>query len=209
MGIKQLLFLCFFALTTSLSAQSVTEHVVVKGNTLYSLSKQYGITVNALLEANPQIAGTTLSIDDVLIVPMPEQKDSRLLNTADSVAIIQDTARSEATFDMYKVRRGDTPEDLAQEWGFPDMASFYRLNPDARTNWKRGLRLVRPVNDIALLQATVDTVLPQPAPTSDTLLVSGLDSARTSLEILGILPFFHMDYINETALSKRSPVAMS
>ena len=172
MGIKQLLFLCFFALTTSLSAQSVTEHVVVKGNTLYSLSKQYGITVNALLEANPQIAGTTLSIDDVLIVPMPEQKDSRLVNTADSVAIIQDTARSEATFDMYKVRRGDTPEDLAQEWGFPDMASFYRLNPDARTNWKRGLRLVRPVNDIALLQATVDTVVPQPAPTSDTLLVS-------------------------------------
>ena len=209
MGIKQLLFLCFFALTTSLSAQSVTEHVVVKGNTLYSLSKQYGITVNALLEANPQIAGTRLSIDDVLIVPMPEQKDSRLVNTADSVAIIQDTARSEATFDMYKVRRGDTPEDLAQEWGFPDMASFYRLNPDARTNWKRGLRLVRPVNDIALLQATVDTVVPQPAPTSDTLLVSGLDSARTSLEILGILPFFHMDYINETALSKRSPVAMS
>ena len=209
MGIKQLLFLCFFAITSSLSAQSVTEHVVVKGNTLYSLSKQYGITVNALLEANPQITGTALSLDDVLIVPMLEQKNTVLLNTTDSVASIQDSVGIEAMFDMYKVRRGDTPEDLAQEWGFPDMASFYRLNPDARTNWKRGLRLVRPVNDIALLQATVDTVVPQPAPTSDTLLVSGLDSARTSLEILGILPFFHMDYINETALSKRSPVAMS
>lgn len=209
MGIKQLLFLCFFAITTSLSAQSVTEHVVVKGNTLYSLSKQYGITVSALLEANPQIAGTTLSLDDVLIIPMPERKDSALAPTVDPVADIQDSAGSEATFDMYKVRRGDTPEDLAQEWGFSDMASFYSLNPDARTNWKRGLRLVRPVNDIALLQATVDTVVPQPAPTSDTLLVSGLDSARTSLEVLGILPFFHIDYINETALAKRSPVAMS
>ena len=209
MGIKQLLFLCFFAITSSLSAQSVTEHVVVKGNTLYSLSKQYGITVNALLEANPQIVGTTLSLEDVLIIPIPERKDAVFVNTADSVAIIQDTARSEAAFDMYKVRRGDTPEDLAQEWGFPNMASFYRLNPDARTNWKRGLRLVRPVNAIALFQATVDTVVTQPAPTSDTVLVIKSDSARTSLEILGILPFFHMDYINETALAKRSPVAMS
>ena len=141
MGIKQLLFLCFFAITSSLSAQSVTEHVVVKGNTLYSLSKQYGITVNALLEANPQIVGTTLSLEDVLIIPIPERKDAVLVNTADSVAIIPDTAHSEAAFDMYKVRRGDTPEDLAQEWGFPNMASFYRLNPDARTNWKRGLQL--------------------------------------------------------------------
>ena len=71
MGIKHLLFLCFFAITTALSAQSVTEHVVVKGNTLYSLSKQYGITVDALLEANPQIVGTTLSLGEVLIVPLP------------------------------------------------------------------------------------------------------------------------------------------
>jgi hypothetical protein len=209
MGIKQLLFLCFFAITSSLSAQSVTEHVVVKGNTLYSLSKQYGITVNALLEANPQIAGTTLSLEDVLIIPIPERRDSVLVNTADSIAIILDTARREAAFDMYKVRRGDTPEDLAQEWGFLNMASFYRLNPDARTNWKRGLRLVRPVNDIALFQASVDTVVTQPVATSDTLLVGKSDSSRTSLEVLGILPFFHIDYINETALAKRSPVAMS
>jgi len=209
MGIKQLLFLCFFAITSSLSAQSVTEHVVVKGNTLYSLSKQYGITVNALLEANPQITGTALSLDDVLIIPMLEQKNTVLVNTTDSVASIQDSVSIEAMFDMYKVRRGDTPEDLAQEWGFPDMASFYRLNPDARTNWKRGLQLVRPVNDIALFQATVDTVVTDAIPTSDTSLVVKSDSSRTSLEVLGILPFFHIDYINETALAKRSPVAMS
>ena len=100
MGIKQLLFLCFFAITSSLSAQSVTEHVVVKGNTLYSLSKQYGITVNALLEANPQITGTALSLDDVLIIPMLEQKNTVLVNTTDSVASIQDSVGIEAMFDL-------------------------------------------------------------------------------------------------------------
>ena len=124
MGIKQLLFLCFFAITTSLSAQAVTEHVVVKGNTLYSLSKQYGITVNALLEANPQIAGTTLSLDDVLIIPMPERKDSVLAPTVDPVVNIQDSAHSEAKYDMYKVRRGDTPEDLGAGVGFSRYGLF-------------------------------------------------------------------------------------
>ena len=108
MGIKRLFIYCFFAITTALSAQSVTEHVVVKGNTLYSLSKQYGITVSELREANPQIAGTALGLGDVLIVPPPVQPepvtvDSHLPNTAK-----QDTTESTPAFEMYKVRRGDS-----------------------------------------------------------------------------------------------------
>ena len=87
MGIKRLLLLCLFAVTTTvLSAQSVTEHVVVKGNTLYSLSKQYGITVDALLDANPQIVGTTLSLGDILIVPKPTQADKSPLTAAVSIS---------------------------------------------------------------------------------------------------------------------------
>ena len=210
MGIKRLLLLCFFAVTTTvLSAQSVTEHVVVKGNTLYSLSKQYGITVDALLEANPQIVGTTLSLGDILIVPKPTQADTSPLTAAVSISDSIDTAHATPAFEMYKVRRGDTPAGLAKEWGFPDMASFYRINPDARSDWKRGLQLVKPMNEMAVLQATADTLVVKPASTADTAVFLKADSTRSSLEVLGILPFFHIDYINETALAKRSPVAMS
>nr|MCH9773595.1 LysM peptidoglycan-binding domain-containing protein [Bacteroidota bacterium] len=169
MGIKRLLLLCFFAVTTTvLSAQSVTEHVVVKGNTLYSLSKQYGITVDALLEANPQIVGTTLSLGDILIVPKSTQADTSPLTTAVPISDSIDTAHATPAFEMYKVRRGDTPAGLAKEWGFPDMASFYRINPDARSDWKRGLQLVKPMNEMAVLQATADTLVVKPASTADT-----------------------------------------
>ena len=210
MGIKRLLLLCFFAVTTTvLSAQSVTEHVVVKGNTLYSLSKQYGITVDALLEANPQIVGTTLSLGDILVVPKQTQADRSPLTAAVSISDSIDTAHATPAFEMYKVRRGDTPAGLAKEWGFPDMASFYRINPDARSDWKRGLQLVKPMNEMAVLQATADTLVVKPASTADTAVFLKADSTRSSLEVLGILPFFHIDYINETALAKRSPVAMS
>ena len=209
MGIKHLLFLCFFAITTALSAQSVTEHVVVKGNTLYSLSKQYGITVDALLEANPQIVGTTLSLGEVLIVPLTVDKKALVVNPEGSKASVQDSVRPDPAFEIYKVRRGDSPEALAKEWGFPDLVSFYRINPDARTDWKRGLQLVKPMNQRALTKATNDSLAVSAAMPMDTMGLITPDSVKTSLNILGVLPFFHIDYINETALAKRSPVAMS
>ena len=209
MGIKHLLFLCFFAITTALSAQSVTEHVVVKGNTLYSLSKQYGITVDALLETNPQIVGTTLSLGEVLIVPLPVDQKALVMNPEGSKASVQDSVRPDPAFEIYKVRRGDSPEALAKEWGFPDLVSFYRINPDARTDWKRGLQLVKPMNQRALTKATNDSLALSAAMPIDTVGLITPDSVKTSLNILGVLPFFHVDYINETALAKRSPVAMS
>jgi len=209
MGIKRLLILCFFVVTTVLSAQSVTEHAVVKGNTLYSLSKQYGITVDVLLEANPQIVGATLSLGDTLIVPKPTQADTSPVTTAVPISDSIDTVHATPTFEMYKVRRGDTPAGLAKEWGFPDMASFYRINPDACSDWKPGLQLVKPMNEMAVLQATADTLDIKPASTADTAVFLKADSTRSSLEVLGVLPFFHIDYINETALARRSPVAMS
>lgn len=209
MGIKRLFIYCFFAITTALSAQSVTEHVVVKGNTLYSLSKQYGITVSELREANPQIAGTVLALGDVLLIPSPVQPEPVPVDAHLQITAKPDTTKSTPAFEMYKVRRGDSPEGLAKKWGFSDLSSFYRINPDARTNWKRGLQLVKPLNEKALQQASADTLAPQSIPEADTNAVGNLDSARTSLDILGILPFFHLDYINESALAKRSPVAMS
>ena len=41
-------------------------------------------------------------------------------------------------YEMYKVKKRDTPEDLARLWGFSSMKAFFSLNPDAQTDWKKG-----------------------------------------------------------------------
>ena len=188
-------------LAATAHGQSITEHIVVKGNTLYSISKTYGITVEGLQEANPQISGTALSIGDTLLIPSTDHP----VPTAE----VQPTettgpASVDAGYEMYKVKKNDTPADLAKAWGFTTMHAFYRLNPDARTDWKKGMILVKPVLPGTFEESPKDSVVT--AVSSDsTVSVELLDEVH----ILGLLPFFHRDYINETPLAKRSPLALS
>ena len=188
-------------LAATAHGQSITEHIVVKGNTLYSISKTYGITVEALQEANPQITGTALSVGDTLLVPsIDHPAPTAEVQPSETTS----PASVDAGYEMYKVKKGDTPADLAKAWGFTTMRAFYRLNPDARTDWKKGMILVKPV-----LPGTFEE-----SPKDSIEITVGSDSAVSvelldEVHILGLLPFFHRDYINETPLAKRSPLALS
>jgi LysM repeat protein len=44
-------------------------HVIEKGDTLYKLGKQYGVTVSSLLYANPYINVYNLQVGDELCIP--------------------------------------------------------------------------------------------------------------------------------------------
>lgn len=188
-------------LATTAQGQSITEHIVVKGNTLYSISKTYGITVEALHEANPQITGTALSIGDTLLIP---STDNPALTAEAQPTETAGPASVDARYEMYKVKKGDTPADLAKAWGFTTMRAFYRLNPDARSDWKKGMILVKPVLPGTFKDSPEDSVVTTVLSDS-TVSVEILDE----VQILGLLPFFHRDYINETPLAKRSPLALS
>ena len=56
-------------------------HVIEQGDTLYKLGKRYGVTVSALLFANPWVNVYNLQIGDELCIPgfrMPKmQRDKR------------------------------------------------------------------------------------------------------------------------------------
>lgn len=199
MGIKKVLHITTLLLSFTLSAQSVVEHTVVKGNTLYSLSKQYGVSIEAIQEANPDLQGTALSLGQVLFIPSADAT----IEPAQEEKAPPPPPVSSDEYEMYKVKKGDTPASLAQAWGYKTMRSFYRLNPDARTSWKKGMILIKPIGipvELTDSTATISSV--------DSLPVV-LDTSKHAIRIVGLLPFFHRDYINETTLAKRTAVAMS
>ena len=72
MGIKRKLFVTVLLAIAALplSAQSTVAHEIVKGNTIYSLAKEYGSTVEAINEANPNIGVRSLVIGETLIIPI-------------------------------------------------------------------------------------------------------------------------------------------
>ncbi|MCQ2982173.1 MAG: M23 family metallopeptidase [Treponemataceae bacterium] len=89
-------------LTSTVSAAEVKKHTVQKGETFYSISKKYNVTVQELLEMNNLTDSAVLKAGDTLIVEKPS---SIKANTTSSV-----TQKTE----KYLVAKGDTLYSIAR-----------------------------------------------------------------------------------------------
>lgn len=180
--------------TEVIDSSKYTFHTVLPLQSVYGISRQYGITDSVLMWHNPELTRPSdLQRDQVLKIPRKDQAPSSIVDTIKPVA---------PEYEVYHVRRHDTPEKLVQLWGLPSLEAFYSLNPDAKVNWHRGLTLVKPKNESALdlLIPHVDSV---EVPTDTTLQTSD------SLNVACILPFLVEQYINEGPGKKRSELAFS
>ncbi len=55
----------------AVSANASFDHKVVKGDTMWKLSRRYGITLDSMIEANPQVENPDLIYpDDILHIPV-------------------------------------------------------------------------------------------------------------------------------------------
>jgi len=180
--------------TEVIDSSKYTFHTVLPLQSVYGISRQYGITDSVLMWHNPELTRPSdLQRDQVLKIPRKDQAPSSIVDTIKPVA---------PEYEVYHVRRHDSPEKLVQLWGLPSLEAFYSLNPDAKVNWHRGLTLVKPKNESALdlLMPHVDSV---EVPTDTTLQTSD------SLNVACILPFLVEQYINEGPGKKRSELAFS
>ena len=88
-----------------------TVYTVVKGDTLYSLSKKYGLTIDQLTEANPTLAeglkaGQNIKIPHVKALDKSSDKSSKKI-----------AKRNKKLFRNYIVRKGDTMYSIARIYG--------------------------------------------------------------------------------------------
>jgi hypothetical protein len=61
---------------TAPPAPTQQVHVVVKGDTMSKLAKKYGVTVEELMAANPQIKNQNkIAIGDAITIPVPVEED--------------------------------------------------------------------------------------------------------------------------------------
>ena len=199
MGIKRKLFVTVLLAIAAmpLSAQSTVAHEIVKGNTIYSLAKEYGSTVEAINEANPNIGVRSLVIGETLMIPVP--KDTLVNEVVDSQVPSQPITQA-PVYEVYLVKRKDTPESLTASWGLPDVEAFFTLNPDARIQWSKGMALVKPANAAAMAFKTPT----KSKETNDTTARLGND-----IHVACILPFFLDQYVNEGPGRKRSELSFS
>lgn len=149
-----LLAALFFLIGFNLFAQQ-KSHTVQPKETVYGISKQYGISQEELKNANPFLKQRELQIGDVLVIPGgQEENDGQIVPHSvepEEVFIPQ----SDENFIYIEVKSKQTIYSLTKEYGISENA-LISLNPQLNQGLKAGdvIRIPKK-SDNAIAEATV------------------------------------------------------
>lgn len=138
-------------------------HTVVKGDTLYSLARKYGTTVNEVVALNPSIEdGKTISIGQTYIMK------------SDRKPAAKTAAASAEGFVEHTVVKGDTLYSLAKKYG-TTVDAVVAANPEITDgqNIKIGHTYKFPSNDTPAVTAAANDEIQAYAGNDDEELISG------------------------------------
>lgn len=119
-----------FLWSAALMAQQRTHHVE-SGETLYGISRQYSVSIEALVEANPFL-NEGLKEGQDLTIPASDLNTNRLQSTADT-----------SRYDVHVVEAGQTLYSLSRLWNL-SIEDLIELNPQLEDGLKIGQELRLP-----------------------------------------------------------------
>ena len=104
------------------------NYKVRKGDTLYSLARRYGVSVQELMQANGLQGSSDLKLDMLLKVPQQKSEDKQKKESDQRHEALTEAARSSHT-----VVRGDTYYSIAKRYAMKlqDLLSLNRLDAEA------------------------------------------------------------------------------
>ena len=131
-----------------------TEHIIVKGESFYTLGKKYSVGFKAIADANPGINPNRLKIGDKVKIPPPKSAGAAGLNGA-ATAAAGDSATK-----VYTVKSGDNLLKIAKIYGVTPKQ--LRSENNLRTDQIRvGQKLKIPVK--APVPPPIEATSPPPA----------------------------------------------
>ena len=132
------LFFCFFCFlgfwlvwfAPFLAAYDASGYRVRKGDTLYSLARRYGVSVEELMQANGLKDSADLQLDMLLRVP---QKDKKQNEQYGKLSERQTTEEAKQGYGLHTVARGETYYSIAKsyEMELKDLFSLNKLDAGA------------------------------------------------------------------------------
>ncbi len=142
--IINLLFLCFFGL---LFGQD-TIHIVQKGETLYSISRKYNVTVAEISDTNKLGSKTTVYVGQKIIIPVKTE------TTTESNAVKKESEK----YENYVVKSGDTLYSIAKSNGITvdELRKMNSLTSDSIL--KVGQKLLIPSIELNLSNVVIPVV---------------------------------------------------
>lgn len=139
-------------------------HTIVKGQTLYAISKAYDVTVNDIVIENPELIDA-LPLNKIIKIPFKETKKT------------EQTVLPEGDYKLHSVERGETFYSICKKYNLR-IEQLAAANPETEKGIKKGQILKIPIIDTVAKTVVVpaDTV-PQPV-------------LKESYNVVFMLPFF-------------------
>ena len=159
-----------------------TIHDVAKGETLYSLSRQYGVTIDDIKGAN-EVLANGLKAGQRIKIPMKSAVDATQSQTvAEAPQPQPQTPKEEVattTTTTHKVARRETLYSLSKRYDVT-IEELYALNPHIKSGLKAGEIVTIPLKRVASQPAPVPAPAPTPAPTTTPVKEELADEARVT-----------------------------
>jgi len=184
-------------------------HKLQPGETIYSLSKLYGVSENDIISSNPKIDITKLSVGAEIAVPRKEFMTER-----------QEFAVQDSKYIFHKVKRGESLSSIADIYGlsvkelrkenrnirFPQVGDYLRI-PVVKAPQPKEIQLTEPQKADTVPVVAADSVVMLPRPAGYT----PVKNLNGSFDVAVLLPFYLKDnairtYIDSSKIVKGKPV---
>lgn len=133
------------------SGSGQTKYTVQKGDTYWTISQKYGISLDALLEANGATNDPYLEIGDSVIIPKSSSSGSG--NTSSGSGSTSGNTSPSVSYKTYTVKSGDTLWNIAIMHGIP-YAELLKTNGLTESSYiYTGMKLTIPVHNIPVKYA--------------------------------------------------------
>lgn len=125
--------------------KEATYHMVEAGQTLYSISKKYGVTVGEILKVNSQIKSETeIAAGMIIKIPPRTDRDIRVpSNETTPPPSVRPESDGMTGLKLYTVPAGATVYSLLKETGWSE-AQLLHYNPQIKEGLKAGMSILIP-----------------------------------------------------------------
>ncbi len=194
--IRTVLALVFFLMGCSAVAQTVKRHEVKAGETLYGISRAYGVSMSDLKAANPSI-GTTESIMAGQVLVIPGKKNSSTNKGQVDTPVENVAADTPVGYKLvYKVKKKETLYSISKQFGVT-VDELLAVNPSIKKDkLKKDTEIFIPYTQAELeaMKPQVveeEIVIKEPVPVSVALIMPfGLNSEKKSKEAITMIDLY-------------------
>ncbi|EDP95426.1 LysM peptidoglycan-binding domain-containing protein [Kordia algicida OT-1] len=123
-----------------------TNHKVRRKETLYSISKKYGVTVDDILKFNEKVAKEGLKKGDRIAIPKYKKKEANEVvdNSSTNDDEDKDDTDEEVSFEKYTVKAKETKWGIAHSYGLT-IEELEDINPEIKEGLKIGQEIKLPI----------------------------------------------------------------